>query len=108
MSVTIRVPASLRKFSGNQESVAVEATDVRAALAALEAAHPGILAKICDDAGNLRRFINVYANAEDIRFLQNLETPLKDGAELQIVPAIAGGAGGVATASAGLGYHGGL
>lgn len=91
MSVTIRIPASLRKFAGNQESVTVEATDVRGALAALEAAHGGILGKICDDGGNLRRFINVYANAEDIRFLQNLETPLKDGAELQIVPAIAGG-----------------
>jgi molybdopterin synthase sulfur carrier subunit len=91
MAVTIKIPTSLRKFAGGNDSVAVDAGTVRAALDGLESAHPGIKAKICDEAGNLRRFINVYANQEDIRFLDNLETPLGEGAELQIVPAIAGG-----------------
>lgn len=91
MAVQIKIPASLRKFVANQDSVAVEARDVREALDALEAQHPGIKSKLCDDSGNVRRFINLYANGEDIRFLDNLDTALGDGAELQIVPAIAGG-----------------
>ena len=92
MAVQIKIPTALRKFAEGNESVSVSSSDVRGALDALEAAHPGIKAKICDADGNLRRFINVYANQEDIRFLDNLDTALTDGAELQIVPAIAGGA----------------
>ncbi|MGM0578511.1 MAG: ThiF family adenylyltransferase [Myxococcota bacterium] len=91
MSVTIKIPTSLRKFAGGEDAVSVEAASVREALDGLESAHPGIKAKICDSDGNLRRFVNVYADQEDIRFLDNLETPLQDGTELQIVPAIAGG-----------------
>lgn len=91
MAVHIKIPASLRKFVANQESVEVDCEDVRGALDALEAAHPGVKSKLCDDTGNVRRFINIYANSEDIRFLDNLDTRLLDGAELQIVPAIAGG-----------------
>lgn len=91
MAVQIKIPASLRKFVANQDTVPVEATDVRQALDALEAQHPGVKTKLCDESGNLRRFINLYANGEDIRFLENLDTPLADNAELQIVPAIAGG-----------------
>jgi len=91
MSVQIKIPASLRKFVANQDTVAVDGVDVRQALDALESAHPGIKSKLCDDSGNIRRFINIYANSEDIRFLENLDTRLNDGAELQIVPAIAGG-----------------
>jgi len=91
VAVTIKIPASLRKFVQNQDSVEVEATTVREALSALEQQHGGVLAKLCDDQGNVRRFINIYANSEDIRFLDNLDTPLAPGAELQIVPAIAGG-----------------
>ena len=91
MSVQIKIPASLRKFVANQDTVAVEAVNVREALDALEAAHPGIKSKLCDDSGNVRRFINIYANAEDIRFLDNLDARLADHAELQVVPAIAGG-----------------
>jgi len=91
MSVQIKIPASLRKFVANQDTVSVDGGDVRQALDALESAHPGIKSKLCDDSGNVRRFINIYANSEDIRFLENLETRLADGAELQIVPAIAGG-----------------
>lgn len=91
MAVQIKIPASLRKFVANQDTVAVDAVNVREALDALESAHPGIKSKLCDDSGNVRRFINIYANAEDIRFLDNLDTRLADNAELQVVPAIAGG-----------------
>jgi len=89
--IAIKIPASLRKFAGGNEKVAVEAGDVRQALDALEAAHPGIKAKLCDDSGNVRRFINIYADDEDIRFLDNMDTELDAGTELQIIPAIAGG-----------------
>ncbi len=91
MAVNIKVPASLRKFVQNHDTIEVEANNVREALDALEAQHPGVKAKLCDDQGNVRRFVNIYANSEDIRFLDNLDTPLAAGAELQIVPAIAGG-----------------
>jgi len=91
MAVQIKIPASLRKFVANQDTVSVDGSDVRQALDALESAHPGIKSKLCDDSGNVRRFINIYANSEDIRFLENLDTRLAEGAELQIVPAIAGG-----------------
>jgi molybdopterin converting factor small subunit len=91
MAINIKIPASLRKFAANNDTVSVEGANVRSALDQLEAQHPGIKAKLCDDQGNVRRFINIYANSEDIRFLDNLETKLVDGAELQIVPAIAGG-----------------
>ena len=91
MSVAIKIPTSLRRFVGGHDEIAVAGQSVREALDGLEEAHPGIKAKICDAQGNLRRFINVYADQEDIRFLDNLETQLGDGAELQIVPAIAGG-----------------
>ncbi len=91
MPVTIKIPASLRKFAAGQDAVSVDGDSVRAALDNLEGAHPGIKSKLCDEQGNVRRFINIYANQEDIRFLDNLDTPLADGAELQIVPAIAGG-----------------
>lgn len=90
-AIHIKIPASLRKFVANLDTVDVESEDVRGALDALEARHPGVKSKLCDDSGNVRRFINIYANSEDIRFLDNLETRLVDGAELQIVPAIAGG-----------------
>lgn len=91
MAVYFKIPASLRKFVANQDTVSVDGSDVRQALDALESAHPGIKSKLCDDSGNVRRFINIYANSEDIRFLENLDTRLAEGAELQIVPAIAGG-----------------
>ena len=91
MSVAIKIPTALRRFAGGHDLVQVQGHNVREALDGLEEAHPGIKAKICDAEGNLRRFINVYADQEDIRFLENLETLLGEGAELQIVPAIAGG-----------------
>ncbi len=89
--VVIKIPASLRKFVGGNERVDVDAANVREAIDALEGAHPGVKAKLCDDAGNVRRFINIYAGDEDIRFLENMDTALDAGSELQIIPAIAGG-----------------
>lgn len=91
-TVKVQIPTSLRRFSGGEPVVAVTGSSVRAALDSLERAHPGLQAKLRDADGNLRRYINVFANDEDIRFLDHLDTTLHDGARLQIVPAIVGGA----------------
>jgi molybdopterin synthase sulfur carrier subunit len=91
MTVKIQIPTPLRRFTRERAQVHVEAHNVREALEALEREYPGVRARLCDDTGALRRFVNVYLGEEDIRFLDGLETPLPDGAELVIVPAIAGG-----------------
>lgn len=91
MSIHIRIPTPLRRFTADRDRVSVEATTVRGAIDALEAAHPGLKARLCDESGALRRFVNVYYKDEDIRFLKELDTELEDGGELSIVPAIAGG-----------------
>lgn len=88
---TIRIPTPLRNLTSGAAEVSVTGKTVGEALASLEAKHNGVKARICDDQGNVRRFVNVYLNDEDIRFLANLDTPLKDGDSLSIVPAIAGG-----------------
>ncbi|MBE7492215.1 MAG: MoaD/ThiS family protein [Planctomycetes bacterium] len=91
MANLIRIPTPLRNLTRNEAEVSVEAGTVGAALEALEKKHNGVKARICDEKGNVRRFVNVYVNDEDIRFLQNLDTPLKPGDSISIVPAIAGG-----------------
>jgi len=91
MSVKIRIPTPLQKLTANQSEVEVQGQNVKAALAALEEKYPGMRDRLYDDKGTLRRFINFYVNDEDIRFLKSEETALKDGDELSIVPAIAGG-----------------
>jgi sulfur-carrier protein len=88
---TVRIPTPLRKLTGGLEEVQLQGATVGALLQALEQAHPGIRERIFDDKGQVRRFVNIFANEEDIRFLQNLDTPVKDGDEVSIVPAIAGG-----------------
>lgn len=88
---TVRIPTPLRKLTDGKDEVAVQGATVRAALDDLERLHPGIRARICDDAGGIKKFINLFANDEDIRGLQDLDTPLRDSDELSIVPAIAGG-----------------
>jgi sulfur-carrier protein len=88
----VRIPTPLRKLTDGQEEVAVTGATVRAALDDLDRLHPGIKARICDDSGAVRKFINVFANDEDIRFLQGLDTPIGERDEISIVPAIAGGA----------------
>ncbi len=89
--VTVRIPTPLQKFTDNAAQVQVNAGNIKEMVAALGTSFPGIQERICDDSGKLRRFINVYVNDEDVRFLQGDETPLKEGDEVSIVPAIAGG-----------------
>ncbi len=91
MSVSVRIPTPLRKLTGGADEVAIEGTNVGEIIENLEAAHPGLKERLCDDAGEIRRFVNVYVNDEDVRFLEGRATVLKDGDEVSIVPAIAGG-----------------
>jgi len=87
----IRIPTPLRKLTNGKEEVSVSGSTIGAVIVGLEAQFPGIKERICDDQGQVRRFVNIFANDEDIRFLKNLETPVKDSDEISIVPAIAGG-----------------
>ena len=89
---TIRIPTSLRKLTQGQEEVAAAGATVRELIADLEARYPGMRERLCDESGALRRFVNIFANDEDIRFKENLDTPVKESDEISIVPAIAGGA----------------
>ena len=91
MSVAIRIPTTLRTLTGGQSQVAVEGATVREVLAALDAAHPGFGERLLDEAGELRRFVNVFVADEDVRFLDGMSTPVPDGAEVSIIPAVAGG-----------------
>jgi molybdopterin synthase sulfur carrier subunit len=91
MSVTIRVPTTLRTLTGGESQVQVEASTVQEALDALEAAHPGFSDKLLDGDGSLRRFVNVFVADDDVRFLDGMATPIPDGETLSIVPAVAGG-----------------
>ena len=90
-TVSVKIPTPLRKFTAGKDTVEATGTTVSQVLDNLEAQHPGIKSKLCDDAGKMRRFINLYANEDDIRFLDALETEMKDGDTLSVVPAIAGG-----------------
>jgi MoaD family protein len=90
MAVTVRIPTPLRTLTGGNDEVSAQGTTVRAVIDDLEKSYPGIKDRVCDEKG-VRRFVNIYANDEDIRFLENLDTELKDGDSMQIVPAIAGG-----------------
>ena len=91
MPIQVRIPTPLRKFTGGAESVTASGATVAAIVQDIETRHPGLKERICDDAGKVRRFVNVYVNGEDIRFLGSLDTPVKEGDEISIVPAIAGG-----------------
>ena len=91
MSVKVSIPSPLRRFTAGQAHAQVEAQTLAACLDALEQAYPGVKGRLCDGDGGLRRFVNLYVNGEDVRFLQGLKTPLQSGDEVSIVPAIAGG-----------------
>ena len=91
MPVTVRVPTPLRSFTDGAEEVAIEGSTIQEIVDNLEASHNGIKERLCGEDGKIRRFLNVYVNDEDIRFLQNQDTPVKDGDTVSIVPAIAGG-----------------
>lgn len=90
MAVNVRIPTPLRTLTGGKDEVSTEGGTVGQVIDNLEQAHPGIKERLCDDKG-VRRFVNIYANDEDIRFLDNLDTQLEDGDTVSIVPAIAGG-----------------
>jgi sulfur-carrier protein len=91
VAVTVRIPTQLRELSGGASEVALHAGTVADVLKALDATHPGFAARLHDDNGQLRRFVNVFVADEDIRFLQGLDTPVAEGETVSIVPAVAGG-----------------
>ena len=91
MAVKVRIPTPLRKLTEEKELVEVKPGTIGDAITELQGRYPGIRERLVDESGAVRRFVNVYVNEEDIRFLQNQNTPLKDGDEVSIIPAIAGG-----------------
>ena len=91
MSITVRIPTPLQKLTGDKTEIAASGGTVQDLLVDLERQYPGFKDRLCDPQGKLRRFVNIYVNEEDIRFLKQEDTPLKDGDEVSIIPAIAGG-----------------
>lgn len=92
MSVTVRIPAPLRKVTGERDVVTADGGgSLLEIISRLDQEYPGLKERICDENGELRRFVNLYINGEDVRFLSGLETPVKAGDEVSIVPAVAGG-----------------
>jgi molybdopterin converting factor small subunit len=93
-SVTVRIPPPLRKLTGGREEVAGSGATLAALIVDLDSRHAGLRDRLLDAEGRIRKFVNVYVNDEDVRFLKDLETELKEGETVTVVPAIAGGAGG--------------
>ena len=91
MSVKVRIPTPLQKLTKDKAEVEAKGTTIRDVMEDLEKQFPGLKERLCDENGKVRRFVNLYINEEDVRFLKGEETPLKDGDELSIIPAIAGG-----------------
>ncbi|MGH3732140.1 MAG: MoaD/ThiS family protein [Acidimicrobiales bacterium] len=91
MSVVVRLPSQLRSLVGGAGEVPVEATTVREAIWAVDAGHPGLATRVLDDQGSLRRFVNVFVADEDVRFLDGLDTVVKPGETVSLIPAVAGG-----------------
>ncbi|MEY3928747.1 MAG: hypothetical protein RLZZ516_457 [Cyanobacteriota bacterium] len=91
MAVQVLIPTPLQKSTNNEASVELEAGSINELIAALNGRYPGIQERLCDESGTLRRFLNIYVNGEDIRFKDNQTTSLKDGDEVSIVLAVAGG-----------------
>lgn len=91
MTVTIRVPTTLRTLTAGKSEVEVEPGTVKSVFDALEAQHPGFAERLLDDDGNLRRFVNIFVSDDDVRFMDGLNTEVPDGETVSIVPAVAGG-----------------
>lgn len=91
MSVSVRIPTILRSYTGDESQVSAEGADVKSVLDSLEANFPGIKARIVDEDGAIRRFVNIYVAEEDVRFAQGLDTQTPAGTQLSIIPAVAGG-----------------
>ena len=91
MSITVRIPTPLRRLTQNLAEIETEGANIEGIIDNLEASYPGMKERLCDESGNIRRFVNIYLNDEDIRFLDGKATLVDDGAEISIIPAIAGG-----------------
>ncbi len=87
----VRIPTPLRKFTGGSDEVSAAGATIAQVVADMESHYPGIKERLCEADGRVRRFVNIYVNGDDIRFLANLDTAVKEGDEVSIVPAIAGG-----------------
>ncbi len=91
MAVSVRIPTILRTYTNGESEVSAEGDTLAAVLDDLDASYSGIKGRILDEAGQLRRFVNVYVGNDDVRFLDNLETPTPDGTQISVIPAVAGG-----------------
>ena len=91
MAVKVKIPTPLRSLTKEQDTVAIDGASLADVVSQLEASFPGMRERLCDETGELRRFVNVYVNGEDVRFLSGLQTTLGEGDEVSIVPAVAGG-----------------
>jgi molybdopterin synthase sulfur carrier subunit len=91
MSVSVRIPTILRTYTGDQSQVSAEGSTLSEVLDSLETNHPGIKARVVDEQGALRRFVNIYVAEEDVRFASGLDTPTPEGTQVSIIPAVAGG-----------------
>ncbi len=91
MAVSVKIPTPLRRLTEQQSTVSADGGDVAAMIESLDGSFPGIKARLCDDGGELRHFVNIYVNGEDIRYMDGTATALSSGDEVSIVPAVAGG-----------------
>ena len=91
MSVSVRIPTILRTYTGGESEVTATGETLGAVIDDLDASYSGIKGRILDESGQLRRFVNVYVGNDDVRFLDNLETPTPDGTQVSVIPAVAGG-----------------
>ena len=91
MSVSVRIPTILRTYTGGESEVSATGDTLSAVLDDLDASYSGIRGRIIDESGALRRFVNVYVGNDDVRFLDNLQTPTPDGTQISVIPAVAGG-----------------
>lgn len=93
MTATVRIPTPLRTATGGESTVEVDGATVGEVVKNLDAAHPGIAERLLDDSGEIRRFVNIFVDDEDVRFKSGLDTAVPDGATVSIIPAVAGGSG---------------
>lgn len=91
MSITVRIPTPLRRVTDGQDKVSVEGSSINEIIRDLDSKFPGIRERLCDEQGELRNFVNIYVNGEDVRFLDGINSATKEGDEISIVPAVAGG-----------------
>ena len=91
MAATVRIPTTMRPITGGEKQVAVEPGTLGEVIAALESAHPGMRERLLDDDGSLRKFVNVFVDDDDVRYLDGLDTEVADGIQVSIIPAVAGG-----------------